>query len=494
MSGEDSKLVRSVAIVARSEQGAMRVGIAIGGSPVPVTAALLHAAIKVIQQTPLSGEQRALLVEAGVYEPPATPPDRAQLAPGVRLAVELGDGGDLHAHELEYALFLTPFQARHIDRLRNLVLAWWSAAQDTAPSDGALGEALVGWLQTLHSRELELQTVFDLHGEGLDTQLEPLIPLGQEAPLFAPVGVRLQIPERPARFQQVEGWKGLRDWAESLPNLVLGEPGGIPEGLALAGCLREAVAPLELADGEVLDLGHGSFLVGIGTDRIWVDPLHEGGAATAAVGRPAAVVLTKPRLSSCSIEMLLRLPKDVPILLPRPARGSIPNRMADLLRAVGFERVREVVPGDRHELWGGRIDVEPGSTTVQWRFQCHKRSLRFLPGPPVAGSSLVDRVFADLRADVRPGLLRDPWTLLDPVAAWLERPPPFDWNLLADQVPGTLEDGLVVYDTGGRYRMAAAGFEIDEPAEFRRFGPYAHWDERPQRVLVTLSRSGQRHN
>lgn len=498
---EEVVLQRSVSVEARMRDGERTLEVRIGGRPVPVDERELDALFRVIRDDRLVHGDARLLHALGVV--PDRPPSltSAQLAPGLGLGLELAPIPDVMSPDqplvrptdLEYALFLMPFQVRHLEGLREQVLHWVATVGVGRTMDD-LVPVLGEWLEATYARDTELRAAFDLVGEGGERRLVPLHPIDNPDPSFPPAALIVEPPGRPPLRVPLDGWPVLNEWGAWLSAACFDAlSDGVPTVLLNNGCLVQAPDKrMQLADGEVLDVGGGCFVVMIGEEACWVDPwLPSAATGLGELPRPDAIVLTTARQRSFPLTMLLRFPRDVPVVLPGSASDGLPNRMAALLKQLGYTRVIEVGPGDSHEMWSGGIDVEAAPAGLQYVFRSGSGTQRLCPGPPAMDVEPADRVFCDLRNASTPALEREPGRILAPVRDWLELPPQFDWEAFSRQAAGRSDDVQILYDSAARW--GARGFQIDEAPALRRLGAYAHWDERPGRVRVSLTQAGQRH-
>jgi L-ascorbate metabolism protein UlaG (beta-lactamase superfamily) len=108
-------------------------------------------------------------------------------------------------------------------------------------------------------------------------------------------------------------------------------------------------------------VGHATVLVEVAGTRLLTDPvLRDRVGHLRRRSRPAAaedhdrldgVLLSHLHLDHLDVPSLLRLPRDVPVYMPRGG-GRI-------LRRAGFTRVHELLAGDAVELGGARVTAVP---------------------------------------------------------------------------------------------------------------------------------------
>jgi Beta-lactamase superfamily domain len=218
------------------------------------------------------------------------------------------------------------------------------------------------------------------------------------------------------------------------------------KGLVVSAETRPALA---VPSGSVMHLGHATLLGNLDGRHVLVDPWFSPASTRDTVRPPdpgalpplAGIFLTHHHWDHVDVETLLRLPKDVPIHVPRqdPTRTLWPHTER-LLEELGFTRVVAVSPEDVVPLGGtAKVTVLPfygeDPTRIGWAGACyvleeargralvHADSGVSAEGQSLAGSGrLVNLapmlVFATRRQEVGV-MVEHPWEfLLRPLAEW----------------------------------------------------------------------------
>ena len=145
-----------------------------------------------------------------------------------------------------------------------------------------------------------------------------------------------------------------------------------PEVLvAVAALLRHGVvqpAPalstprLELSPGQIMHLGHATLLANLGGAHVLIDPWLPAQSrddvlpplAACALPELAAILVTHHHFDHLNVDTLLRLDKATPIFVPAPpADAPLVPKNRELLHHLGFDDVRELVPGSTLVLGDG---------------------------------------------------------------------------------------------------------------------------------------------
>ena len=273
---------------------------------------------------------------------------------------------------------------------------------------------------------------------------------------------------------------------------------------------------LALEPGHVTHLGHATLLANLGGEHVLVDPWFP--PASAGEPNPPPAMTELPPLAGIFIthhhwdhvhpDTLLRLPKSVPVYLPRQDHARLlAPRTEELLRYVGFRDVRTLDHGASVALGdGGEIVAAPffgedptrigysGNTYVMR----HGRGAALVhvdSGTDGSGRSLVttgaaaalverygplDPVFATRRQE-RGVMIEHTWEFLfQPFAAWVLPTENCDNNaaFLGELARATQTRNLVLYSEGGADWYPDGTDFLRRASPSARMGPHEYlWDD-----------------
>ncbi len=194
--------------------------------------------------------------------------------------------------------------------------------------------------------------------------------------------------------------------------------GELCAALSDAGALVRHEGPAALAPGEVLHIGHNTFLVAGAKARVLVDPYFRPASAldlpsyqplqAADLGPVDAVLITHSHGDHFHLGSLVQLPRSTPILVPDVrCENLLATDCARRLEALGFTRVERLAWGAVRQFGDVRVEALPfygeqptGSAGV-YEDLFNEGNTWHVEAPGISGA-----FFADAGRDVR-GQMRE---------------------------------------------------------------------------------------
>ena len=139
-------------------------------------------------------------------------------------------------------------------------------------------------------------------------------------------------------------------------------PPGAPAGVTPAEASLKA-GPSDTVALTLTHMAHAFVIADYGGHRVLIDPvLHAAHSeqevapiAARDLGRVDAIFFTHHHLDHMLPATLLQLPHDTPVFVPAASGRPLKPRSAAFLALMGFRDVREIRPGETHEVGGGLV-------------------------------------------------------------------------------------------------------------------------------------------